>query len=234
MIDPAIAKYWDSYTDEERRNLIAQSSKPNAIIIDHVGNVQRMAERYGLPDYPPVWTLDGREKRSSTAGSDAIPVRSCPQCTFVYERINNHCPECGYKPVPGVRSGPEHVDGDLIELDAAALARMRGAIDQVDMDPSLFMANTVSQYAPIGNQKLTRSHVERQQAIKALRYSIQWWGAWQRAANRDDSESYKRFYFRFGIDVGTAQTLKTKEALELADKVNQVLGEYANGSIKTA
>lgn len=223
MIDKVISRNWDSYTDEKRRELIASSSKPNAIIIDHVGNV----ERHGLPDAPRVWSLERRDKRGRSDVSDVIPTKSCPACTFVYERIINHCPDCGYKPEPASRSGPEHVDGDLVELDAAALAKMRGEIDKVDMDPMLFHAQS---NVPLKfRQNHTKCHVERQQAIKALRHSINWWGAYQRSANREDSESYRRFYFKFGIDVGTAQTLKTQEALALAEKINLHLGEMGNG-----
>jgi superfamily II DNA or RNA helicase len=65
MIDGSLYPIWDTLTSEERRAHIAASKKPRAIIIDHVGNVERMAKQYGLPDYPPVWSLDRRERRSS-------------------------------------------------------------------------------------------------------------------------------------------------------------------------
>lgn len=46
-----------------------------AVILDHVGNV----ERHGLPDAPRVWTLAGRAKRDS-----APPNRTCPTCYAVF------------------------------------------------------------------------------------------------------------------------------------------------------
>lgn len=227
MLDKDVSKNWDSYTDEERRALIAQSSKPHAIIIDHVGNVQR----HGLPDAFRTWSLGRKEKRGRRGVDDSIPVRTCAECTAVYERVISHCPLCGHHPEPISRSSPEHVDGDLIELSPATLAQLRGEIEKVDMDPAEFRAELVKRHVPlIGQQAHTKRHVERQQAIKALRESIGWWGAWQRALDRTDSESYKRFYFMFGIDVATAQTLKTKDALALAEKINYKLGSLQNSA----
>ena len=226
MVDVA---NWDSYTNEERRAFIAQSKKPHAIIIDHVGNVAR----HGLPDAIKSWSLDARDKRRGSVRDDVIPTRNClnKSCLALYERVHPKCPYCGHFPPPPLaRSGPEHVDGDLIELDAATLAAMRGDIERVDMTRQEYALDLISRKVPpIGHNPQIKKHMERQEAITALRVSIQWWGAWQRSAGREDSESYKRFYFKYGIDVGTAQTLKTAEALALAEKINYHLGGLANG-----
>ena len=137
MIDPALYPHWDGFTNEQRREYIAASNKTCAIIIDHVGNV----ERHGLPDAKRTWSLDRREKRKSNKIDDGvIPVKSCPSCTSVYERIYSSCPFCGYKPIPATRSGPEFVDGDLLELDPAVLAEMRGEVERVDMSPEAYRA----------------------------------------------------------------------------------------------
>lgn len=227
MIDAILSGKWDTFTDEQRRDLIAQSIKPHAIIIDHVGNV----ERHGLPDIKREWTLDRREKRSRGKPDDAIPVRTClnEACLSVYERIYNACPFCGFKPVPAPRSGPEQVDGDLMEITPDILAVMRGEIARVDMHPEAKRDELNSKYMPrVGVLAGVKRHVENQEAQAALRASIAWWAGWQRAHNRSDSESYRRFYFKFGVDVMTAQTLKTKEAIELAAKINLNLGELAD------
>ena len=70
----------------------------------------------------------------------------------------------------------------------------------------------------VGEYAHVNRHVERQEMQTALRESIKWWGAYQRELGRDDSESYRRFYFRFGIDILTAQALNKKDALILAEK----------------
>ena len=194
--------------------------KEHALIIDHVGNV----DRHGLPDAPRVWTLDRREKRSR--GTDpAIPVNTCPQCTAVYERIYKTCPYCGHVPQITERAGPDFVDGDLTEIDQLTLAMMRGEIDRVDMDPETYRAELAAKYTPkIGQYAHVKRHIKRQEMQEALRISIAWWGAYQREHGRADSESYRRFYFMFGIDVLSAQALKTRDAEQLAIKINNYLG----------
>lgn len=223
------------YVQQFGRALRLLDGKLFAIIIDHVGNV----ERHGLPDAHRVWTLDRRDKRGKSKASDAIPTRSCLGkdamtgivCASVYERIYKACPYCGHVPVPASRSGPEQVDGDLIELDPAALAAMRGDIDKVDMDQEAYRLELVKKYVPlVGQLANVKRHVATQEAQEALRGSIAWWAGYQRAAGRSDSESYRRFYFKFGTDVMTAQTLKAVDAIELAGRVNEHLGGLASGN----
>lgn len=213
------------YVQQFGRALRLLNGKLFALIIDHVGNV----ERHGLPDARREWTLDRREKRGKSKASDAIPVRACPACTAVYERIYSACPFCGHIMVPAARSGPEQVDGDLIELDPAALAAMRGEIEKVDMHPEAYRHELAKKYTPlVGQLAGVKRHVATQEAQEALRGSIAWWAGYQRAQGRSDSESYRRFYFKFGTDVLTAQTLKAADAIELAGRVNEHLGGLAN------
>jgi len=136
----------------------------------------------------------------------------------VYERYHKACPFCGHVIEPDSRSGPEFVDGDLIELDAATLAAMRGEVERID-GPAYYPANA----STAARHGIHKNHAARQEAQTALRSSIAWWAGYQRAKGRDDSESYRRFYFAFGVDVMTAQTLGRSEALALAEKVNQHL-----------
>lgn len=196
------------------RALRPKDGKQFGIIIDPVGNVVQ----HGLPDGVRTWSLDSRKKRA--AKSDGIPVRACPRCTAVYERIYRACPFCEFVPVPAVRSGPEYVDGDLNELTPDVLTIMRGEIARVDLDKELYRAELAAKFTPpIGQLAHVKRHVQRQEAQTALRSQIAWWAGYQRAAGRPDSESYRRFYHSFGVDVMTAQTLKTTEALTLADRV---------------
>ena len=213
------------YVQQFGRALRLLDGKLFALIIDHVGNV----ERHGLPDARREWSLDRREKRGNSKGSDAIPVRACPACTAVYERIYNACPFCGHIMTPAARSGPEQVDGDLIELGPAVLAAMRGEIEKVDMHPEAYRHELAKKYTPlVGQLAGVKRHVATQEAQEALRGSIAWWAGYQRAQGRSDSESYRRFYFKFGTDVLSAQTLKASDAIELAGRVNEHLGGLAS------
>lgn len=219
MLSAEAAAVHADLTDEGRRAAIAASAKPVAIIIDHVGNVIR----HGLPDARREWSLDRRDRRGG-GKSDAIPLRVClnPDCNNPYERVLKCCPHCGTEaPPPAARSAPEFVDGDLHELDAATLAALRGEIARIDGDF----------YAPKGmpwpaQAAARRNWDERREAQQALRNSIAWWAGLENAQGRGESESYRRFFFKFGTDVATCQTLGAKEAAELAERVNQELIKY--------
>lgn len=212
------------YVQQFGRALRLLDGKIEALIIDHVGNVVR----HGLPDARQEWTLDGKDKQRNGGPSDAIPVKACPACTAVYERINAACPFCGHKAAPAARSGPDQVDGSLVELDPSVLALMRGEIERVDMDPEVYRAELAAKHTPkVGQLAHVKRHVERQEAQKALRASIAWWAGYQRALGRSDDESYRRFYFAFGVDVLSAQALGTKDALSLAEKVNSKLASIS-------
>ena len=62
-----------------------------AIIIDHVGNVQR----FGLPTGDREWSLEGRGKSKSSSGSTIKLVTVCPVCFASFYRTSGVCPYCG-------------------------------------------------------------------------------------------------------------------------------------------
>lgn len=228
MISDILFAGWGTYTDAQRKRFIAESIKPHAIIIDHVNNIGADTNGHGLPDRPRVWTLDRRDRKGKNTINDDIPTTACPMCTAVYERTTKKCPFCGYISEPTARSGPEFVDGDLLELDAATLAIMRGEIARVDMSLDEARADMLARYMPhIGIIRDCKIHITRQEMQKALRMSIAWWAAYQRNLNRSDSESYRRFFWKFGIDVMSAQALDIKDAQALTEKVNNHIGELA-------
>jgi DNA repair protein RadD len=218
MIPKHLESSWDSLGDSGRRAAILASDKPKAIILDHVGNLMRHG---GPPDKKCDWSLDRRDRRS-TKKNDAIPIRICANgdCLQPYKRTHKECPHCGFYPEPAERSGPEYVDGDLTELDAAALAALRGDIARIDGD--FYAPNGLEGYAAMGARK---RHAERQGAQGSLRNAIAWWAGSESACGYGESESYRRFYFRFGIDVANAQLLGAREAGELADKIMFELGK---------
>lgn len=215
MLSAAALSGYSVTSDADRRARIAASEKPVAIIIDHVGNVVR----HGLPDAAREWSLDRRERRGSTK-SDAIPLRVCinPECVQPYERTFKCCPFCGHYPPPPVRSAPEYVDGDLTELDADTLAKLRGEIVRVDGDAVIPRSAD-----HIVAASIRKRHMARQEGQVALRNAIAWWAGLQHAQGRSDSESYRRFFFKFGIDIANAQTLGAREAGELVERVEQEL-----------
>lgn len=234
MLSKEAAAVHASLTDEGRRAAIAASEKPVAIIIDHVGNVIR----HGLPDAYREWSLDRRERRGGKK-SDAIPLRVClpwtdangveyQGCKQPFERVYKECPYCACPiPPPPARSGPEYVDGDLMELDADTLNTLRGEIARVDGDF----------YAPKGMPweaqiAARRNWDARREGQAALRNVIAWWAGLESAQGRGESESYRRFYFKFGVDVANAQTLGAREAAELAERVTVELAKYGiDGSV---
>lgn len=209
------------------RALRPMEGKDRAIIIDHVGNVLR----HGLPDAYREWSLDRRERRSRNAPLDAIPVRTClnPECLSVYERVYKQCPFCGTEVVPAGRTAPEMVDGDLHELDPATLRALRGEKARIDGDAVVPHGAAAAVAGAV-----RRTHWERQQAQKPLRDAIALWAGWQNSLGRADSEVYRRFFFKFGVDVMSAQVLGAREATELTERVSAELARNSVTSLESA
>jgi DNA repair protein RadD len=218
-----ITKYqsdnWDSFTTEQRLQIIAASSKPRGIILDHVGNIVR---HNGPPDKKQLWSLERRERRR-TKDDDSIPYRVCLECLSPYEAFYKCCPYCGNEPrlpAGASRSIPQ-VDGDLTELDDATLAALRGEITRKDGD------FRCSESWPIEQQiAARRGWIARQEAQRSLRNAIAWWAGVEHARGYKESESYRRFFYKFGIDVANAQLLGGKDSEELAGKVFTELTKF--------
>ena len=89
-----------------------------ALIVDHVGNYTR----HGLPDDPRVWSLDGAVK----AEPSTLKVKTCARC-FAVERVwASTCSQCGAPFVAVAQPREvEQVEGELAEVDVAALRRTR-------------------------------------------------------------------------------------------------------------
>lgn len=207
------------YMQQFGRALRPLEGKDRAWIIDHVGNVVR----HKLPDIPRVWTLEPREKRTTKKRFGEVPLRACVNvaggCGFPYEAYLKACPYCGHVPEPAARSAPEFVDGDLIELDAAVLARMRGEVERID-GPAPIHPNMAPEVAGA----IKKRHKERQDQQAILREVVRWWAGIQQSRGLSDSECYKLFFFRFRIDILSAQALGKTEAAELAQQVSEDIG----------
>lgn len=222
MVAPELLNTWDSFTDEQRLAHIAASEKPRALIIDHVDNTYR----HGLPDVRNDWTLDGVTRRSKSS-SDTIPVRTCANpnvngtgvpCLSVYERYRKQCPYCGHYPEPQVRNDIDLVDGDLHELDAATLAKMRGEIARVDGAP--LIPGHLDEMAAAGARN---QHLARQQAQGRLRNTIALWAGWKQHQGHDDSEAQRLFYHRYGVAVVEAMALGKPDAEKLQRRIEEEL-----------
>jgi DNA repair protein RadD len=215
--DTAATESFNRFAQRFGRGLRVLKGKPYMIYFDHVGNVLR----HGLPDSPRHWSLSRRDKRAAK-DNDAIPIRICANtdCLQPYERFHKECPYCGYYPEPTMRSGPEFVDGDLTELDPAALAALRGSITRVDGD--FYPPQGLDPHAQMAARN---NHLARQQAQRQLRNAIAWYAGAEHARGYSQSDSYRRFYFRFGIDVANAQLLGSREAGELAARINTELSK---------
>lgn len=205
------------------RALRLMEGKKEAIVIDHVGNVHRHG---GPPDRPREWTLDRRERRSSSEPSE-VPVRTClnVECMSVYERYLTQCPFCGTPiPEPAERSAPEFVDGDLLELTPEAMERLYGEIELNTMSVEDYANHLQSRHAPqigiMAGVKRQREKLEELEELKAV--MAQWCGI-ERAKGLTDSQIYRKFYITFGVDVMTPQTWKTAEMRQFKERVNNAI-----------
>ena len=205
------------YAQQFGRSLRILEGKTHAIIIDHVKNV----ERHGLPDTGRTFSLDSRDRRSSKRDPDLIPVRTCMNCTAVYESWVKKCPYCSYIHINGVNRSIEHVEGDLIEIDPETLRKLRGEIDRIDA-PDYAVGERLKHAGapPPAVMGAMARHRDRQEAQAILRECIALWAGYQRAAGGSDSVIHKRFYRSFGVDMLTAQTLGRGDAEVLSRRVH--------------
>lgn len=207
------------YAQQFGRALRPLPGKSHGLIIDHVGNVQR----HRLPDAARCWSLASKERSARRERDpDAVPVTTCTACFRAFEAITAACPFCGHKPDPRGRSRPEQVEGDLHELDPAALAALRGEVDRIDGPVQVPMGMNGA-----AGRGLAARWKERQEAQRVLREHIALWAGYRHAEGMSDSEMMRRFYWRFGVDVMTAQTLGRPEADQLTVRIFDSLGDVA-------
>jgi superfamily II DNA or RNA helicase len=202
------------YIQQFGRALRPMEGKDKAIIIDPVGNWVR----HSLPDVARVWSLDRRERRTRNTPDDVIPVRVCAACLSAYERVRTACPFCGEVPVVTSRSSIEAVDGDLHELDAETLARLRGDVAAVSAAPAIPFGAT-----PVIVASVRKRHRERIEALGSLGQAMALWGGWRAHLGESERETQRRFYLTMGVDVLSAQSLSRADAAALEAKVRGVL-----------
>ncbi len=221
------------------RMLRISEGKEYGIYVDHANNIGIPNTKHGLPDMPRIWTLDDREKRGGNTPTDAQPMRRCIEetCCQAYPRIMTECPFCGEPaPEPAARSDPKFVDGDLFELDQATLAILRAKVANVDVPLQEQIAekrrDLQEKYTPktyeLRHVKLFAEKVEKQQkSIAGLREIMAVWAGYPRAQGHSDSEIFKLFYLRFGVDWLSAQASTTEEAAALSIRLMKNIGEMS-------
>lgn len=202
MIDRSLMARWDDMPVQERMAHIAASSKQKALVIDHVGSW--LDPVLGAPDARNEWSLDDGEAPASNGPNDVIPNRYClnPECLSPYSRALPCCPFCGVKPAPTPgRSGPEAVDGDMLEYDDQLLAALRDAVAKVAMPNDVFREQAHIRTLPsawIGSN--VKKHDAHRVAQAELQNAMAWWAGEQRAVGRSDAEVFRRFFLIFGHD----------------------------------
>jgi DNA repair protein RadD len=219
LLRPVYAPGYDTETAEGRFAAMAASVKgTHGLLIDHTGN---FLQHGGGPDMPRTWSLDRREKRA--LGKPETPLRVClnfdPLCGLSFPRYMVACPHCGHPiPPPARRDGPEHVDGDMTELDPALLDALRGAVDAVNLSPyEERLRLLAAKCPPAGIARNVERHEARYNAQLTLREVMALWGGARKAEGLTDREMQKKFYLQFGMTVLEAQALGLDDAVRLAE-----------------
>lgn len=69
-----------------------------------------------------------------------------------------------------------------------------------------------------------KRHQEAKYRRQVLKELVAWWVGMQ-PAGRDLKEKHRRFYHRFGVDIGTAFTLNAKDTDALIDTIKRRFAE---------
>ncbi len=212
LVSPILRAAWHTYSPAQRLAHIAASGKPQAVIIDHVGNV---IKHMGPPDRrTQEWSLDARVRNSKP--TDGIPLRACgnEMCLEPFERIYPACPQCGWiPPLPANRGRPEFVDGDVVLYTQELMDELFGAIKKID---SSFVAVPHGATPAIAGS-LRKLHAANQASQRLLRDAM----ALVLPPNLDERVAQRRFFLTHGVDTLTAMGLSSAKAEELRQLILQ-------------
>lgn len=95
-----------------------------AIIIDHVGNV----ERFGLPNMDREWRLDGETKQKQSAKIGEPTTRVCDNCYATYWSDTRICPECGPENELTKREIEEIKEAELQEISEQKQLKLKNRV----------------------------------------------------------------------------------------------------------
>jgi len=219
-----IMRSWEDFTPDQRRQFIAESEKPYGLYIDLVGNLWRHG---GPPDKPRAWSLDS-QSRGGGGGGTSLGKEAAVTCLHEdsdgivcatdFPRYKLCCPKCGTAYVPLGRASPKMVDGDTELLDEEVLMKLRGEI--INLNAPFKAPQNPNVYAVMAAQ---RDHDKKLDAQRNLRDAFAWWAGQERAQGLTDREIHKLFYLTFDTSTLEAWGLGTKEALELAEQIDNKL-----------
>lgn len=108
------------YLQQVGRVLRTHPGKPHAIILDHAGNTLR----HGLPCDERQWSLTSRIEPKTNKSKPTLSVKVCPQCFFAMKSGPTSCANCNFV-FPIESRIPEHVDGELKEIDLTQRRQLR-------------------------------------------------------------------------------------------------------------
>ena len=104
-------------------------------------------------------------------------------------------------------------------LDVEAMAALFSHMQAADMPDDQYAADQISrQIPPVGRGADMRRHQSAKYRRTVLRELVGWWVGMQGDARPLD-EKHRRFWHRFGIDIGTAFTLNTKDTDALIARI---------------
>lgn len=150
-------------------------------------------------------------------------------CATPFPAVLVVCPHCGYERPPQNRTDPKEVEGDLYDLDPAALAALMAqhaeAHRTIEEYREYMSRSRVPHIAAVSNSK---KHAARLEALAELADAMAWWGGYWRSRGDTDRELQRRFYFAFGIDVISAQCLSRADADALREKIQLTFRSISN------
>ena len=215
------AQGYDLSTKEGRLSAIANGPKPNAFIIDHVGNTLR----HGLIDMEREWSLDGRVKKKGKKKDQdepAIDLKQCDKC-FTVHAPAPVCPSCGHIYPPTASRGVEQVDGELKETTEA----MQAKIKQDQRSAQSAAKSVDDMMAQLGYSRgraeaIVKAREEKSALSSSLLFDLRDW----RTKTGQDLES------TFGIKyLSDLKAYKPKALKELRDRFDTHRSTYSAGRV---
>lgn len=96
-----------------------------AIIIDHVGNV----ERFGLLNQDREWSLQGIVKKKQTAKIGEPTVRVCEKCFATFWSSERTCPDCGFTNPPTAKEIEIMREAELTEINEQKQQKIKKRVE---------------------------------------------------------------------------------------------------------
>ena len=182
------------------RGLRPAEGKDHLILIDHVGNVDRL----GLPDSIRRWSLDRVAKRKRNLNL----IRICKnwQCNAPFDRLLHVCPYCGKEDNPqraggggGGREALKQVDGDLVLLDPDELRKLEA---ETHLPSPYEAAQAAAKHGPGAAKKAMENQIARiNTQAKLAEVVANWAGHMRHRRGMSDRQINKYFYMTYDTTI---------------------------------